>query len=128
VVSAAVAHDEKFMVIVNTNNPAKTVSRKFLASVFLKKITFWDDGEPVLPVDFVDPEVRSTFSSEVLKKPVTAVRSYWQQMIFSGQAVQPLELDSEQEIVKYVSSHSNAIAYVSGGAVLSSQVKTISWK
>jgi hypothetical protein len=46
------------------------------------------------------------------------VRSYWQQLIFSGRDVPPPELDSDADVVKYVSKHAGAIGYVSGNGDL----------
>ena len=116
-------------VIVNSKNKTKEVSRKFLADAFLKKITFWENGDSILPIDLEsNSETRKEFSDLVLNKPVTAVRSYWQQMIFSGQTIPPVEFDTEAQVIRYVDSHSNAVAYVSANAALSSKVKVLSWK
>jgi hypothetical protein len=65
-----------------------------------------------------DP-ARRNFSEIVLKRSVGAVRSYWQQRIFSGRDVPPPELDSETSVVAYVAKFPGAIGYVSGGAKLS---------
>src|SRR5437870_3906017 len=74
-----------YVVIVHPENPAGTVSRKFLADAFLKKTTRWDHGEVIRPVDLgPDSPVRRRFSEDVLKRSVAAVRNYWQQVIFAG--------------------------------------------
>ncbi len=107
----------KFKIIVNPDNPAETVNRKFLADLFLKKAAFWDDGQPADPVDLpMDSSTRKAFSKEILDRPLDAVKNYWQQMIFSGRDLPPIELRSEQAVIKYVISNKNAVGYVSDGA------------
>jgi hypothetical protein len=56
------------------------------------------------------------FVKDVLKRSVAAVKSYWQQRIFSGRALPPPELDSEEEVVLYVLTHPGAVGYVSDRA------------
>jgi len=116
-------------IIVHVKNPTQQVSRKFLADAFLRKITFWKSGEAIAPVDLdAESKTRREFSDLILLKPVTAVRNYWQQMIFSGQSVPPVEFDSEKRVIQYVAEHPNSIAYVSDKTPLEKGVKAIPWK
>jgi ABC-type phosphate transport system substrate-binding protein len=108
-----------FRVIVNAKNPATALSRDTLADLFLKKSTRWSDGETVRPVDLrPKSETRRKFSENVLKRSVAAVRSYWQQRIFSGRGIPPPELESDEDVVGYVARHRGAVGYVSAGAAL----------
>lgn len=115
-----------FVVIVNTDNPASSVARKFLGEAFLKKSTRWPHGEVIRPVDQApDAGVRRRFSDEVLKRSVAAVRSYWQQMIFAGRDVPPPELGSDEHVIEYVQKHTGAVGYVNATAKLG-RVKVVS--
>jgi ABC-type phosphate transport system substrate-binding protein len=108
-----------FVVIVNPQNPYRTLDRTFVADVFLKKTTRWPSGDVIKPVDLPpDSRARARFSEDVLKRSVAAVKSYWNQMIFSGRDVPPPELPTDDDVVKYVLTHSGAIGYVSGDARL----------
>jgi hypothetical protein len=81
----------------------------------LKKSTRWPGGEPIRPVDLgTESPTRRRFSEEVLSRSVVAVKSYWQQMIFSGRAVPPPELESDEEVMRYVGKYPGAIGYISG--------------
>lgn len=127
--SVPYANAGSIKIIVNSNNQINTMTRKFLADAFFKKITFWEHGESIIPVDLESDSItRKDFSNQIMNKPVTAVRSYWQQMIFSGQAIPPVEFNTEEEVIRYVGLHRNALAYVSEKAALNSKVKTILWK
>jgi hypothetical protein len=106
-----------YRVVTHPANPDSSVERKFLAHAFLKKATTWSDGETIHPVDLPGGSpVRRRFSEDVLERPVGAVRSYWQQLIFSGRALPPPELESDEAVLRYVSKHAGAVGYVSGTA------------
>ena len=111
---AGAATPPGLVVIVNTARPQTSLSRSFVAAVFLKKTTVWDDGATVRPVDLrPDAPIRTAFSDQILQRPLGAVRMYWEQRIFSGRDVPPIELDSEDAVVQYVATHPDAIGYVS---------------
>jgi ABC-type phosphate transport system substrate-binding protein len=112
--SAAAAPEPAVRVIVHPRNPIAGMDRKFVADVFLKNITRWPNDSAIRPVDLrPQSPARSTFTKEVLKRSVDAVRAYWQQRIFSGRGVPPPELESEDAVVSYVLTHEGAIGYVS---------------
>jgi hypothetical protein len=116
---SARAESVEYRIIVHSGNPATSVERAFVAELFLKKVTRWSDGETAKPVDLrPDSGVRKRFSEGVLKRSVGAVRSYWQQRIFSGRDVPPPELESEDAVVAYVARYPGAIGYVSASAKL----------
>jgi ABC-type phosphate transport system substrate-binding protein len=108
-----------FVVIVNPDNPNTTLGRKFVADAFLKKTTRWPGGDVIHPVDLSPTsKTRERFTDAVLHRSVGAVKSYWQQIIFSGRDVPPPEIGSEEEVVKLVARSPGAIGYVSGTAPL----------
>jgi ABC-type phosphate transport system substrate-binding protein len=108
-----------FRLIVHRSNPVTELERRFVEDVFLKKIKSWHNGDAVRPVD-LEPNspVRRRFTEVVLRRPLAAVRAYWQQRIFSGRDVPPPELDNDQQVLRYVARYPGAIGYVSGGARL----------
>jgi ABC-type phosphate transport system substrate-binding protein len=108
-----------FLVIVHPDNPSTSLSRDALTDSFLKRTTRWADGETIRPVDQrSDSAVRRRFSDSVLQRSVAAVKSYWQQRIFSGRELPPPELESDEAVVSYVMKHRGALGYVSGAAKL----------
>jgi ABC-type phosphate transport system substrate-binding protein len=117
-----------FRVIVNAANSSTSLERKFLTEVFLKRNTRWSTGEAIRPVDQgTDSLVRRHFCEEVMNRSVAAVKSYWQQMIFSGRAIPPPELDSDEDVIRYVAKYPGAIGYVSGASDLAG-VKVVTLK
>jgi len=120
---------EPFVVIVNAGNPVSAVAGDQLSSLFLKKLTQWSGGLPALPVDLpADSPVRDSFSRQVHHKGTSAVKAYWQQMIFSGREVPPPEKATAREVVSFVSANRGAVGYVPAGTALGADVKTVDVK
>jgi ABC-type phosphate transport system substrate-binding protein len=108
-----------FQVIVHPSNPVTHISYELLMQAFFKRTTRWNDGQTIRPVDLrADSPVRREFSNRVLKRSVMAVRSYWQQRIFSGRELPPPELDSDAAVLRFVQSSPGAIGYVSANTHL----------
>jgi ABC-type phosphate transport system substrate-binding protein len=106
-----------YRVIVNAANPAESVDRRFLTDAFLKKVTRWPTDLFIRPADQApDSTARQAFCDDVLRRSVSAVKSYWQQMVFSGRGVPPPELDGDAEVLKFVLRSPGAVGYVSAGA------------
>jgi hypothetical protein len=106
-----------YRVIVNARSPLTWIDRRFLSQALLKKVTHWDHGEPIRPVDLGgDSPTRRRMSSDVHNRSVAAVRNYWQQIIFSGRGVPPPELESDEAVVRFVARHPGGLGYVSGTA------------
>jgi ABC-type phosphate transport system substrate-binding protein len=117
-----------FVVIVNTVNAA-TPTRDEVANIFMKRVTRWDGrAVPIVVVDELpDSPVREVFSRAVLHRGVGAMEAYWQQQIFSGRDVPPVQKETDADVVAFVRRNPGAIGYVSAGAQLDG-VRVVSWK
>ncbi len=128
VCATAVAEENQtsFKVVVHSSNPITTLSKAQVSKLFMKKVTKWEDGKKVLPVDQTEiRDVREDFSMKIYGKRVSAIKSFWQQMIFSGRAVPPPEKTSDIEVMKFVATNINAIGYVSVDVEIKSALKEI---
>ncbi len=115
-----------FKVVVNSANPVASLTPQALERLFLKKDTRWESGGAVEPVDqSAKSPAREAFSSVVHRKDVGAVKSYWQQQIFSGRGTPPPELSSDAEVMAFVKSHPGAVGYVSSGAAPGEGIKVV---
>lgn len=108
-----------FRLIVHPQSSVTSLDRRFVEDAFLKKVKTWPTGEVIRPVD-LEPEsvTRRRFTEQVLRRPLAAVRAYWQQRIFSGRDVPPPELDSDQQVIDYVMKYPGAVGYVAGTTAL----------
>ena len=106
-----------YKVIVNNANDTSSLAKKDLVQYFLKKTAKWGNGTPVVAVDQTEKSAaRERFTLEVHGKSVSAVKSYWQQQIFSGRDVPPVEKSSDAQVVSFVKQNPGAIGYVADGA------------
>src|SRR5471030_3321300 len=111
------ARKSEFELVVNAANPVSDLTRSQVAQIFLKKLTRWPSGHPVLVVDQLeDAGIRQRFTSVVLQKEMRQVDAYWQEMIFSGRAVPPPQRRSDAEVIAYVRENPEAIGYVTAAA------------
>jgi len=117
-----------FLVVVHTSNPRSEMTKEEISNLFLKKITRWEEtGKLVYPVNQLkNSPARKEFSRKVHEKKIKAIKAYWQQQIFSGRKVPPVEKYSDQEILEYVARKTGAVGYVSASADISGyKVKAI---
>lgn len=106
-----------YQVVVHPTNPVAFVQRSWLSDIFLKKVTRWPHGELIKPADLArSSPVRRRFAEVVLGRSLSAIRSYWQQQIFSGRELPPPEFDSDAAAISYVLRYPGAVAYVAEGA------------
>jgi hypothetical protein len=109
----AVAADA-FKVVANNSVAVHALKRQMLSELFMKRSTTWEGGAAAVPVD--NAAAREEFSRSVHGKAAAAVRSYWNQQIFSGRSLPPLEKASDAEVLAYVRSTAGAVGYVSTAA------------
>lgn len=115
-----------FILVINAANPTTELERSRMAKMFLKKAKRWDDGEAVVAVDQADKSiVRERFTRVIHTKSVSAIKSFWQRMIFSGRDSPPDELATDAAVLEFVRSERGAIGYVSSGTDLGAGVKEL---
>jgi ABC-type phosphate transport system substrate-binding protein len=105
--------DIPFKVVVNPTNPVTSLRRTDLSDLFLKKVTTWNGGLAVMPIDQLETSaIRAAFTERVHGRSVLAVRKYWEKEMSSGSRTPPLH-KTEADTVTYVKVHAGAIGYVS---------------
>lgn len=114
------------VVIVHADNLVSTFTTREVSDLFLKKAGTFSDGTKAVPVDLGErSDVRGAFSRWVHRKTTSAVKAYWQQMIFSGRGVPPPEKNSTADVMTFVRSQRGGIGYVPQGTPLSPGVKAV---
>jgi hypothetical protein len=108
-----------FVVVAHAAGPA-ALSKRDAGRAFLKK------GSPLVAVDQErDSRTRDAFSRAVLGRPATSVVMYWQQQIFSGRDLPPVEKRSDADVLAFVRGNPRAIGYVAAGTELGAGVKVV---
>ncbi len=109
------AAEEGFKVVVHRANPATSISRAQLSQMFLKKVTRWPGGAVVTPVEPADDALKARFYERVTGKSPGALKAYWNQLIFSGRDVPPLERQNDEAVIDFVRGNAGAIGFVTPG-------------
>jgi ABC-type phosphate transport system substrate-binding protein len=107
------AADDAFKVVVHPSNPADALPREQVSNLFLKKVTRWPGGQPVVPVEVGAERVREPFSDAVHRKSLGAVKAYWNKLVFTGREVPPVEKSSDDEVIAFVRQNPGAVGVVS---------------
>lgn len=115
-----------YNIVVNAANPTSSLTSEQVSRLLLKRETKWQNGQTVLPVDlpYTSP-VRERLTRALHGKSVEEMKAYWQQMIFSGRAVPPLEQTSDREVLDYVRANVNAIGYVASDTPVGANIKVL---
>ena len=126
VAAAQVQQPNEFVVVVNSFNPFIVIRGEYLARLFLKKDSLWMNGQTAYPVDQADAApIREQFASSVLRKNIGALRSYWRQRVFSGEAIPPPSLDNDAAVLEFVRRNPYAVGYVSAATPLGANIRAI---
>jgi ABC-type phosphate transport system substrate-binding protein len=116
-VTAGSAWAAGFKIVVHPSNPLSSMTKNEVSEYLLKRKLEWPDGKPVIPVDQQESSpVRAAVLHDLFGRSATAIRNYWQQQIFSGRAVPPVEKASDEEVMTFIQSSPGAIGYVSESA------------
>jgi ABC-type phosphate transport system substrate-binding protein len=115
----AAAHaQDGFVLIANRANPVSTLARDEASKLFLLKRRKWSSGQTAQPVDQVESSgVRRLFSNWIHLMDVPSVKSFWQEIVFSGKGEPPPECASDEEVLAFVRATPNAVGYVSSSTL-----------
>ncbi len=108
----AVSYAGDFVVIVNKGNSAP-VDKALVHKICGGEEKGGGEGTSGAPADLPDESpVRASFSNEVLGKSVSNMKALWAQNVFSGKAVPPKQLGSDDDVKKFVSANKGGIGYI----------------
>lgn len=86
--------------------------------LFLAKTKALPDGQAAAPVNHKEgSEIRVNFDRRVNGKNESQMKSYWAKLIFTGKAVPIRQLDSDEDVIAFVSGHPGAIGYINASNV-----------
>jgi ABC-type phosphate transport system substrate-binding protein len=88
-----------------------------VAQIYLRRMRFWNDGSPVVPLNLTSTDpLRKRFSRLVLRENAQRLAEYWNRQYFYG-IFPPATLASAEAMRRYVAADPNAIGYVPSSLV-----------
>ncbi|MFH1216172.1 MAG: hypothetical protein V1706_06700 [Pseudomonadota bacterium] len=114
----------EFVLIVNTNNPIDSLSRRSTELIFLGKKTRWLSGFPVHVAVNNEKDTYDAFCREILNKTPGQYLIYRKKMLFTGSGIPPQVMESDDEMINFVSGSRLAIGFIKTES-LDSRVKKL---
>lgn len=116
----------KPIVIAHKDISPDVVKQLDLQQVFLGKKTSWPGGQTIQFAVLSNGPVHESFLEEKIRKQPSQFSQYWKTAVFSGRGKMPPEVESEAEMVKFVSETPGAIGYVSSEYASASDLSMVS--
>lgn len=103
----------KIVVVVSKRNPIKSLTKRELARVFLRKKHRWPGGEAITVYERpVKREIRQRFSRDVLNKRPEALKEYWMNLQLTKAMRPPKVLRSATLVKRYLKRVKGGIGYL----------------
>lgn len=103
---------EDIAVIVNKENN-NAIDRAVVRKIYLGSASRWASGGAIVALDQPeDSAPAATFAAKVIGKSVAAIKDIWAQNVFTGKAIPPKVLPSDEEVKRMVARSKNAIGYI----------------
>lgn len=115
---------ESFVLVANGNNQVKSLSRKDVALIFLSRKRSWPSGKNIAVVINENPKIYSNFTYDILKRSPRQYLFFRKKMLFRGQGMPPPSVQTDQEVINFITAHCNGLGYVSPQA-LTPEVRAI---
>ena len=105
------------VVIVNKSN-TNTVDKDTVAKIYKGHFKNWPSGGEVADLTLPDdnPET-GKFCNDIIGKSLSHMKQVWSQMMFSGQALPPKQVASDEEMKKTVNGNVNAIGFIKASSL-----------
>jgi ABC-type phosphate transport system substrate-binding protein len=112
--------DSEIAIIVAPDNSwnglQKPINRRQLARIFRKQIIFDREGRRLHPINLsASHPLRKVFSRSLFKRTPQQMASFWNEKYFQGISP-PHTIDSQEAMIRFVSSTPGAIGYVAACA------------
>lgn len=105
-------HETKVIIVVNTTDKNLTFSKQQIRHIYMGGAMSRQFKAINLPAG--NP-LRIDFNTKMVGLTESRIQSYWAQMKFTGRSKPPVELNSTKEVVEYLTTVENAVAYLPSG-------------
>lgn len=111
------AEGPSVVVVANGSVSVTTISEDDLRETFLGTKYSLPNGAKLIPVLLKGGPVHESFLKSYLGKSVEGFRTWWLQIVFTGQGLLPKTFDSEADLVDYVGRTRGAVGYATRASV-----------
>jgi len=110
--AAGLAQAGDVVVIVNKAND-NSVDKALVAKIYTGESKVWAGGGAINAIDLTDDNPgRASFANDFVGKSPAALKSLWTQNVFTGKAVPPKAMSTDEDVKKAVAANKGAIGYI----------------
>ena len=110
--AAGLSHAGDVVVIVNKAND-NAVDKALIAKIYTGESKVWANGGTISAIDLTDDNPgRASFANDFVGKSPAALKSLWTQNVFTGKAVPPKSMSTDEDVKKAVAANKGAIGYI----------------
>ena len=103
----------EILIICNPSVHTDRLSREGIKDIFTGKVLTWPDNTDIEPITLKTGPVHVEFVKNFTDKSEAQFLRYWRNMTFTGKGIAPKSMNTEQEVVKFVTETPGAIGYIS---------------
>ena len=111
----AVHAGDRILVVANVEKQHQTLTREQVRNLFMGASVGYQLYPVALPPQ---NRTRSLFNAKVIGMAESRIQSYWAQMKFTGRLTPPDEVNSEKEMIRYLSENQGSIGSLPADAEL----------
>ncbi|MBU0995042.1 MAG: hypothetical protein KJ737_21320 [Proteobacteria bacterium] len=108
----------------NTSVPVSALSENEIRDIYIGRKIMWPGNRKIIPVIAPSLDLHDEFTLKYTRKSGSQFKSWWLQLVFSGEGVFPKTAASEKEMVEKVSEYEGGIGY-SSVKIDTDKVKTV---
>ncbi len=113
------------LIIAHPEVEAPALNLNELRSIFSMRARLWPDGSPITVVVLGDQHrTHRQFLTNTLKMLPHQLRRHWDRYIYSGIGQGPIQVNNQEQMIRFISTTPGAIGYINTG-VPHEQVQTL---
>jgi len=112
----------KVIIVVNTTDKTLTFSKQQIRHIYMGGAMSRQFKAINLPAG---NRLRIDFNTKMVGLTESRIQAYWAQMKFTGRSKPPIELNSIKEVIDYLTTVENAVAYLPSGIKIPDELTVV---
>lgn len=110
------------VVVANINESGLSLTKQQVKSLFMGSSLGYDFTVATLPPSSL---VRVTFNTQIIGLTEDRIQSFWAQMRFTGRKTPPIQIDTLESLLEYVTNTPGAVTYLPANVVIPDSLKVL---
>ena len=110
--------EPEIIIIGNGGLNETSLTMNDLKEIYMGEKKFWKNGQKINVSMLISCDTQQKFHKLYLNMSLFQFVHHWKLIIFSGKGKFPKTLDTEQELINYVSETQGAIGYISSNTII----------